>query len=150
MSVALAEAETGAKPRPMWSHHQDSGWTIRNPRVSEQYRPAVQENRTLDDPMPIPEMALGNGVVLRQRCRPGVPRSRAFSVRLEDGCYTAHFVPAIDVPISAYSRVDLVSAVEDVIAVLWKKYANAPDETLWPSAQRLKRRLRRCYEEHDG
>lgn len=92
--------------------------------------------------MPIPEVPLGDGNSLRPR----PSRPQTFSVLIEDGCYTARSVPAIDAPISAYSRADLASAVQDVLAGLWEQYAAAPDDTLWPKAQNLKRRLRDHYE----
>ena len=92
--------------------------------------------------MPIPEVLLGDGNTLRPR----TDGPQTFSVLMEDGCYTARFVPAIDSPISAYSRDDLASAVQDVLAALWRQYADAPDDTLWPKAQDLKRRLRDRYE----
>lgn len=163
MSSALAVAETAelmgkwddggdaarrtvsvAATKPTKDDGCDIAWSIRDRRVCEQYA-AAQENRTLES-MPLPELALGGGVFLRE-----VRGSRPVSVRLEkSGCYTAHFVPAVDVPISAYSRADLASAVQDVVTGLWKRYANAPDEMLWPDAQELKRRLLKHYEEHGG
>ena len=91
---------------------------------------------------PIPEVRLRAGVTLRPRAS----GKQNFSVVVKDGYYSAYLVPAIDAPLVAHSVKSLKSAVHDALAGLWEEYAEAPDDTLWPDAQALKRCLHECYE----
>lgn len=64
----------------------------------------------------------------------------------EDGWFTAHFVPAIgDIPIGAPSLRELNSAVADLLASLWSRYVEAPDDSLLPRAAKRKKRLLEHY-----
>lgn len=114
--------------------------TVTSQTVVDAVPASYCQKRTFTEP--IPEVRLREGLTLRPRA----PETRKFSVIVKNDCYLAYYVPAMDVPLAAHSVKSLKSAVHDALAGLWEEYAEAPDETLWPDAQALKRRLLECYE----
>lgn len=90
----------------------------------------------------VEDVPIGEGVVLTRR-EPLVLRA---SFRGPDDCYCAE-VPGLDVPIAAYSRMELYDALRDLIAVFWMEYALEDDAKLTARGRRLKARLRRDYRE---
>lgn len=88
------------------------------------------------------DIPIGKGVVLIRR-EPLVLRA---SLGGPDDCYCAE-VPGLNVPIAAYSRMELIDALRDLIAVFWMEYALEDDAKLTARGRRLKARLRRDYRE---
>ena len=88
----------------------------------------------------IRDVDIGGGVVLR-RDEPLLLRA---SLCDTDGCYRAN-VPGVGLPLSAFSREEMIEALSDLLALLWEEYAQEEDVNLTVRAQRVKASLLRDY-----
>ncbi len=114
----------------------------RNPNSGETVEAKAVDIETSEDrsgfdisPLILREIALDSGVLRRNApfvVKPYVSESHE--------CYRAE-VEELGLSISAYTRQELVEAIQDMIAVLWQEYAMEDDENLTESAAALKRRL---------
>ena len=90
-------------------------------------------------PLPVGPVAVGNVTVT-----PTETLSASVSFDESDAVYVADISP-LNVSVFAETREMLTFALEDEIALLWKRYANAPDAKLTPAAQALKRRTLQAF-----
>ena len=56
-------------------------------------------------------------------------------------------IESLDITIAAFTRAELIEALEEEIAVLWEEYATEDDERLTAGAQELKAMLKRYFKE---
>jgi hypothetical protein len=87
------------------------------------------------DPIPVPHVFVGNILVV-----PTEPLEAQVFFDENDALYTASLPSLIDL-IFGETREALASALEDEIAILWRRYACAPDEKLTRAALALKSRI---------
>jgi hypothetical protein len=85
--------------------------------------------------MQIERVSVGNKTVA-----PIQPLFASVSLDEADALYLAD-VERLGVSVHAETREMLAAAIEDEIAVLWSRYACAPDDALTPAAAALKRRV---------
>lgn len=97
-------------------------------------------------PVDLEDIAIGRVVVRHTAIAPVEPLFASVSLDEADALYLAD-VEVLGLSVHAETREMLAAAVEDEIAVLWARYACAPDDKLTPAAAALKRRVLSLFRE---
>lgn len=92
------------------------------------------------------DIAINRVVVEQTAIAPVEPLFASVRHDEADALYLAH-VERLGVSVHAETREMLAAAIEDEIAVLWARYACAPDDKLTPAAAALKRRVLSLFRE---